>query len=122
MKKIAALLTMVTICTASLAFGAELRPTQVLMQARAGWMKAMSENVGANKLADVAKDAKELAAQTEKVAGKLEGERKDLTLKVAGLAKTTAEAAEKKDAAAVKAKLGEIKGTCATCHDKYRKS
>jgi cytochrome c556 len=122
MKKIAVVLTMVTLCAASMAIGAELRPSQVVMQARASWMKTMSDNLGANKLADVAKDAKELAAQTEKVAGKLDGERKDLTLKVSGLAKTTAEAAEKKDAATVKAKLGEIKGACMTCHDKYRKS
>jgi cytochrome c556 len=117
--------TIVLLCTlvfavATVAGAEELRPSQKLMQARAGWLKAMGENAGASKFADVAKDAKALAAQTEKVAGNLQGERKDLTLKVSALAKATAEAADKKDAAAVKAKLGEIKGTCATCHEKYR--
>jgi cytochrome c556 len=120
MKKVVILLSLLILTAATFAGAAELRPSQKIMQARAGWMKAMSENVGANKLADVAKDAQELAGQTEKVAANLKDERKDLTLKVSSLAKATAEAATKGDAAAVKTKLGEIKGTCATCHEKYR--
>lgn len=107
--------------TVSIAAGAaELRPTQVIMQARAGWMKAMGESLAAGKLADVARDARDLSAQTERIAANLQGERKELTQKVSALAKTAGESAAMGDAAAVKVKLGEIKGTCANCHEKYR--
>jgi cytochrome c556 len=45
---------------------------------------------------------------------------KELTLKVSGLAKATAEAAGKQDEAVVKAKLVETRATCAECHAKLR--
>lgn len=100
---------------------AELRPTQKVMQARAGWLKAMNEDLAGKKLAAVAKNASELSAQTAQIGKSLQGERQELTLKVSALAKAAADAAAKNDAPAVQAKLGEIKGTCTTCHDKYRK-
>jgi len=100
---------------------AELRPTQVLMQARAGWMKGMNEAVQKKDFATVEKNATELSNQTATVAQKLDGERKELTQKVSGLARATADLAKKKDEAGVKMKLAEIKGTCTTCHDKFRK-
>ena len=115
-----AMLAITAIACAETPAVSELRPTQKIMQARAGWVKAMNENLAAKKFADVAKDAGALSAQTGKVAENLQGERKDLTLKVSQLAKATADAAVKEDAESVKAKLGEIKATCGECHAKYR--
>lgn len=123
MKKIASVCTIAitsTVLAASLSH-AQLRPTQVLMQARAGWMKGMNEAIQKKEFAAVEKNATELANQTASVAEKLDGERQQLTRKVSDLAKAAAEAAKKKDEAGVKGKLAEIKGTCATCHDKFRK-
>lgn len=99
----------------------ELRPLQKIMQARAAWVKAMNENLAAKKFEAVAKDAEALSAQAATVGGKAPNPlAKELHLKVSSLAKATAEAAGKKDEAAVKAKLGEIKATCAECHAKIR--
>ena len=122
MKKFVLLLSLATVGLTTLATAqSELRPIQKAMQARAAWMKAMNQNLAASQLAEVGKDATELAAQAAKAAGVAEGERKILTQKVSDLAKEAAEAAEKGDAAIVKAKLGDIKATCADCHDKFRK-
>lgn len=124
MKKLIALLLVVvaaSVVYASESAKPELRPAQKAMQARAGWMKAMGENLAAKKFVDVAKDAEALASQTKKI-----GEShpnplaKELTLKVSGLAKAVAESAGKQDEAGVKAKLGEIKATCGECHAKIR--
>jgi len=99
----------------------ELRPLQKIMQARAGWMKSMSENLSANKLADVSKDAAALSAQAQQVGESATNPlAKELHLAVSSLAKATSEAAAKNDAAAVKTKLGEIKEKCAECHAKIR--
>ncbi|MDK9716584.1 MAG: hypothetical protein OEL57_01600 [Trichlorobacter sp.] len=124
MKKIIALLAVVaaaSVVYASEPAKPELRPAQKAMQARAGWMKAMGENLAAKKFEDIAKDGEALAGQTRKI-----GEShpnplaKELTLKVSGLAKATAEAAGKQDEVGVKTRLGEIKATCAECHVRIR--
>ncbi|MCX6546894.1 MAG: hypothetical protein WCO20_09090 [Holophagaceae bacterium] len=121
MRKIPLLLTLTTLCVASLAVAqAELRPIQKVMQARAAWMKAMNQNLAAKDLTAVAKDAGELSAQAAKIAGGAEGERRVLHQQVADLAKGVAEAATKGDEVLTKAKLGEIKATCADCHAKFR--
>lgn len=120
-KGVAAFISITVVLTLASAGQAELRPTQVLMQARAGWMKGMNEAVQKKDFATVEKNAANLFSQTADVAQKLDGERQQLTKKVSELAKATAEAAKKKDEAGVKGKLAEIKGTCATCHDKFRK-
>lgn len=99
----------------------ELRPLQKIMQARAAWMKSMNENLSANKLADVSKDAAALSAQAKQVGESATNPlAKELHLAVSSLAKDTSEAAAKNDAAAVKTKLGEIKEKCAECHAKIR--
>lgn len=99
----------------------ELRPSQVLMQTRASWMKAMNANLAAMKYEEVGKDAAALAAQTGSVAEKLSNPlAKELTLKVSGLAAATADAAGKQDGETVKMKLAEIKATCGECHAKIR--
>lgn len=121
MRKTALLLTLTTVSLATLALAqTELRPIQKVMQARAAWMKAMNQNLGAKDLAAVAKDAGELSAQAAKVAGSAEGERRVLNQQVSDLAKAAAEAATKGDEVLTKAKLGEIKATCADCHAKFR--
>ena len=98
----------------------ELRPLQILMQARAGWMKAMSQNLAAKNLPEVAKDAEALSKQAAKVAAGVEGERKVFNQKVSDLATAAADAAAGGDEAVLKARLGELKATCADCHAKFR--
>jgi hypothetical protein len=99
----------------------ELRPSQKIMQARASWMKAMNSNLSATNFVEVQKDAKALAAQATTVGEKQpEGLGKELTIKLATLATGTADAADKKDEAAVKGKLAEMQAVCAECHAKIR--
>jgi cytochrome c556 len=90
------------------------------MQARAGWMKSMNQNLAAKNLANVGKDAEELSKQAAKVAGAIEGERKAFNQKVSDLAKAVADAAAGGDEAVIKTRLGELKATCADCHAKFR--
>ena len=99
----------------------ELRPTQKAMQARAGWVKSMTENLAAMKFGEVQKDALALASQTSAAAEKQQVPlAKELTLKVSSLASATGEAAGKKDGETAKIKLAEIKATCGECHAKIR--
>ena len=98
-----------------------LRPTQKAMQARAGWLKAMTENLDAMKFKEVKKDAKALASQTAAAGKKLPDPlAKELTLKVSTLATAVADAAGKKDGTTAKTKLAEVKATCGECHAKIR--
>ncbi|MEW6335297.1 MAG: hypothetical protein AB1558_13605 [Thermodesulfobacteriota bacterium] len=126
MKTRIALATVVLFASAVLAHAAgeakkELRPIQKTMQARAAWMKAMNENLGAKKFDAVAKDAKDLAAQTKKVGeGQANPLAKELTLAISALATETAAAAAKQDGDTIKARLGAIKDKCGECHTKIR--
>lgn len=126
MKKRIALLTIALLAASVFAYAAgdakpELRPSQKLMQARAAWMKAMNENLGANKFEAIVKDADDLAAQTKKAGeAQTNPQAKELTLAVASLAAEASGAAAKKDADTVKAKLGAIRGKCSDCHVKIR--
>lgn len=106
---------------AATAAEAELRPTQKLMQARKAWRDNMEKNLAAGNLADVAKDAEALAAQTRTVAEGLANPlAKELTLRLTTLSEEVVAAAAKQDAATIKIKIGDIKGTCAECHKKIR--
>ena len=126
MKKIILLLTVAVFAIAALAFAVEdkkpeLRPAQQVMQARAGWLKAINKNLGAGDFAAVVKDANELAAQTKKVGDGLPNPlAKDITLAISMLAQDASAAAVKKDADTVKAKMGAIKAKCDECHVKIR--
>jgi hypothetical protein len=126
MNKSIALLTIAIFSAAVFAYAAgeskpELRPTQVVMQARAAWMKAMSDNLGTNKFEAILKDADDLSAQTKKIGeGHPNPLAKELTLAVSSLAKEASAAAAKKDGDTVKAKLGAIKDKCGECHAKIR--
>jgi len=126
MKKIIVLISVAIFATAFFAFAAgdakpELRPAQKLMKARAAWLTAMNENLGANKFEAIAKDADELAAQTRKVSENIPNPLgKELTLAISSLANDVSVAAAKKNGETVKVKLGEIKGKCGECHSKIR--
>lgn len=97
----------------------ELRPSQKLMQARAAWLKSMTENLAAKMFDGVKADAQALAGQADAAAQKLDNPlAKELTLKVSTLAAALAGAANAKDEAAVASGLGDIKATCSECHAK----
>jgi cytochrome c556 len=98
----------------------ELRPSQVVMRARAAWMKAMNENLAAKLLAEVAKSADELSAQAAKVAAGASGEPQTLHQRVADLAKEVSTAATQGDEALIRTKLSAISATCTECHTKFR--
>ncbi len=98
----------------------ELRPSQKLMQARAASLKSMSENLAAGKFAELAKEATTLSAETKNASDNLTGEKKDITAKISVFSSDAADAAAKKKGDVVKAKLGEIKAACGSCHVKYR--
>lgn len=126
MKKVFAVLSFVIITIAVFAYAAgevktELRPSQKAMQARAGWMKAISENLAAKKYDAVASNAEALSSQTRKAAEiQPTPLGKDLTLAISSLAGKIPAAAALKDDNAVKTKLEEIKGKCSECHVKIR--
>ncbi len=116
-----AALVMCCMLVVALAAEPELRPSQKLMKARAGWLNAMNENLAGMKYAEVKADALALSAQAKTVAEKQEAPlAKELTLKVATLAGAAAAAADAKDAAKTGAALVDIKATCSECHAKIR--
>ncbi len=137
MKRIIGFLTISIFAAAVMVFAAgeskpPLRPSQVLMQARAAWMAAMNKslgdtkadadkNAGAKKFDAIAKDAADLAAEAQKTGNGLANpEAKEITLSLAALARELSAAASKKDGDLVKTKLGEIKAKCSECHAKIR--
>jgi hypothetical protein len=126
MKKIMVFLSVALFIIAFLACAAEvkkpeLRPAQIVMQARAAWLTAMNKNLGAGNFPAIVTDADQLAAQAKKVGDGLANPlAKDITLAVSMLAKEASAAAAKKDAGTVKVKLVSIKGKCDECHAKIR--
>jgi cytochrome c556 len=126
MKKIMLFLSVAIFLLAVLAFAAEvkkpeLRPAQILMQARQGWLKAMNKNLQDGNFPAIVKDADELAAQAKKVGDGLANPlAKDITLAISMFAREDSAAAAKKDADTVKIKLASIKGKCDECHAKIR--
>jgi hypothetical protein len=126
MKKVMTLLSVVFFAVSGLVFAAEqaqtdLRPSQVVMQARAAWQAAMNKNLAAKNFEAVAKDADALAAQTQKIGEGIPNPLgKELTLAISTLAKDISAAAAKKDGDTVKAKLAGIQDKCGECHAKIR--
>jgi len=99
----------------------EQKPITKIMLARLGWIESIAKNLAYSNFDGVAKDAAELSAQTKKVGEAQTAEfNKERNLAISGLAKAMADAAASKDAPAVSAKLGEILGTCYSCHAKLR--
>jgi len=125
MKKVVCLLSVAILGAGSLVLAQapaqpELRPTQVIMRARAGWMKSMNENLAAKMLADVAKTADELSTQAGQVAAGAAGEPQVLHQRVADLAKEVSAAATQGDEVLIRTKLTAISATCTECHTKFR--
>jgi hypothetical protein len=126
MKKIFVFLSVVIFATVFFAYAAddakpELRPSQKAMQARVAWLTAINQNLDAKNFNAVAKDADELAAQTEKLGANHPNPLgKELSLAISSLAKDISTAAAKQDGATIKVKLGEIKGKCGECHAQIR--
>lgn len=151
MKRMIAFLTISIFAAAVMVFAAgeskpPLRPSQVLMQARAAWMAAMNKNLGDTKLPEgkgqkgqadtkadtdknagakkfeaIAGDATAMAAEAQKTGNGLANPvAKEITLSLAALARELSTAASKKDGDLVKIKLGEIKAKCSECHAKIR--
>jgi cytochrome c556 len=126
MKKLIALLSVAIFAAAFFAFAAddakpELRPAQKLMQARVAWLDSINKNLEAKKFKAIVKDAKELAAQTQKAGENIPNPLgKEITLAISSFAKDISAAAAKKDGDTIKVKIGEIKGKCAECHAKIR--
>lgn len=100
--------------------GKELRPSQVAMRQRVQWLRAMQENLTANKFDAITIDAMELAAQADTIAEKQTGLAKELTMKLSTLAAATAGAASASNGVEIQNKLNEIKGVCGECHTKIR--
>jgi cytochrome c556 len=127
MKKYFSILaTLIVTIVAATAFAAEetkpeVKPITKVMLARLGWVQSITRNIAYSNYEAVAKDANDLAAQTKKVgdaAPAAYGKEKNLA--ISGLALAMADAAGKKDGVTASAKLGEILGTCNTCHAKLR--
>jgi cytochrome c556 len=99
----------------------EVKPITKIMLARLGWVQSITKNIAYSNYEGIAKDANELAAQTKKVGDAAPAAfNKEKNLAVSELAKNMADAAGRKDGVAVSAKLGEILGTCNSCHAKLR--
>jgi hypothetical protein len=99
----------------------EVKPITKVMLARLGWVQSITRNIAYSNYEAVAKDANDLAAQTKKVGDAAPAAfYKEKNLAISGLALAMADAAGKKDGVTVSAKLGEILGTCNTCHAKLR--
>lgn len=99
----------------------EVKPITKAMLARLGWAQSLTKNIAYSNYEAVAKDANELTAQTKKVgeaATAAYGKEKNLAISALSLA--LADAAAKKDGVTASAKLGEILGTCNSCHAKLR--
>jgi cytochrome c556 len=99
----------------------EVKPITKLMLARLGWVQSLTKNIAYSNYDGIAKDANELAAQTKKVCDAAPAAfNKEKNLAVSALAQSMAEAAVKKDGLTASVKLGEILGTCNSCHAKLR--
>jgi hypothetical protein len=99
----------------------EVKPITKVMLARLGWVQSLTRNIAYSNYEGIAKDANDLAAQTKKVGDASQAAfGKEKNLAISGLALAMAEAAGKKDGVTASAKLGDILGTCSTCHAKLR--
>jgi hypothetical protein len=98
-----------------------LRPTQKAMQARAGRLKAMTENLDVKKYRKVKNQAKALASETAAAGVRLpDSLARELTMNVSTLATAVADAAGRKDGETARIKLAGIKAACGECHARIR--
>ena len=126
MRNMFGIIVTILLITAASAFAAEeakpeVKPITKIMLARLGWVQSITKNIAYSNYEGIAKDANELAAQTKKVGDAAPAPfNKEKNLAIAALATNMADAAGKKDGAAVSARFGEILGTCNSCHAKLR--
>ena len=126
MKKLIALLVTILSVSATSVTAAdeakpEVKPITKLMLARLGWVQSITKNIAYSNYEGIAKDANDLAAQTKKVGDAAPAPfNKEKNLAISDLARAMADAAGKKDGVTASAKLGEILGTCNSCHAKLR--
>ncbi len=80
----------------------EQHAPNIIMQGRARWLQGIIIDLPDKRYRGIAKRANDLAAQTQKVAGNLSGEKKEITLKISAFALATAEAAKLKDNVMIK--------------------
>jgi len=99
----------------------DVKPITKAMLARLGWVQSLTRNIAYSNYEAVAKDANELAAQTKKLGDAAPAAfNKERNLTISSLSLALADAAAKKDGVTASAKLGEILGTCNSCHAKLR--
>jgi len=126
MKKQVGILVAILLTVSATAFAAdeakpEVKPITKVMLARLGWVESITKDIAYSNYEGVAKAANELAAQTKKVGDASQAAfGKEKNLAISGLALAMADAAGKKDGVTASAKLGDILGTCNTCHAKLR--
>jgi cytochrome c556 len=122
MKRVSSLIVAILLVGSTTAFAVEeTKPITRIMLARLGRVLSIGKNIAYSNYEDVAKDANELAAQTKKVGEAAANPySKEKNLAISSLSLALADAAAKKDGVTASAKLGEILGTCNTCHAKLR--
>jgi cytochrome c556 len=120
--KLPILLTVVFLATSVSSQAAdEVKPITKVMRARLAMVQSVTKDLAYSDFEAVAKDAGELAAQTKKVGEAAPAAfNKEKNLSISSLATSMAEAAGRKDGAAVSQKLSETLGTCFSCHTKLR--
>ena len=126
MKQITGLIASILLMAAASSWAAdetkpEMKPITKIMLARLGWVQSLSRNIAYSNYDGIAADASELASQTKKVGDAAPAAfNKEKNLAISDLARAMAEAAAKKDGVTVSTRLGEILGTCNSCHVKLR--
>ena len=99
----------------------ELRPSQIAMRDRAGWMKSMNSSFQAGDYGAVAEVAQKMSDQTRNIALNLQNqEAKLLTLKIGIYADEIVYEAGMENEEIVKARLASIGAVCSECHQKFR--
>lgn len=98
----------------------QLRPSQIAMQQRVQWLKAMNQDLASSNFQGVKTNALALASQGKTGAERLDGLAKELTLKMASLATAVSEAADANNSELIQSNLKAIGGVCGECHAKIR--
>jgi hypothetical protein len=126
MKRLICLAVTILLAAAANTFAAdeakpEVKPITKLMQARLAWVLSITKDIAYSNYEGIAKDANELSAQTRKVGDAAPAPfNKEKNLAISDQAKAMADAAGKKDGVTASAKLGEIMGSCNSCHARLR--
>ena len=114
---VASLVVILFAMTVAVQADAELRPIVKRMLERLGWLQAITMDFALSDFDKVKTTAASLSGQAKKVAETSpEGPGKVFNQKLSETAGLMANAADKKDGAAVAAKMGEALTICYNCH------